>query len=113
MSAARFVGILEILFPMFYMAKRTIRKQSAEIEWSGLDSITDTSNTTLVRCTKRNNERNNERRKKTMTKTPTVLELKKLENGTIAVRWSNKPKRWTIIEDATMAAFILFFMLSK
>ena len=49
----------------------------------------------------------------TMTKTPTVLELKKLENGTIAVRWSNKPKRWTIIEDATMAAFILFFMLSK
>ena len=94
---------------MFYMAKRTIRKQSAEIEWSGLDSITDTSNTTPVRRTKRNNER----RKKTMTKTPTVLELKKLENGTIAVRWSNKPKRWTIIEDATIAAFILFFMLSK
>jgi hypothetical protein len=49
MSAARFVGIFEILLPMFYMAKRTIRKQSAEIEWSGLDSITDTSNTTSVR----------------------------------------------------------------
>ena len=45
MSAARFVDILEILFPMFYMAKRTIRKQSAEIEWSSVDSITDDRNT--------------------------------------------------------------------
>ena len=59
MSAARFVGIFEILLPMFYMAKRTIRKQSSEIEWSSVDSITDTSNTTSVRCTKRNNEQRN------------------------------------------------------
>jgi hypothetical protein len=55
MFAARFVGIFEILLPMFYMAKRTIRKQSAEIEWSSVDSITDTSNTTSVRRTERNN----------------------------------------------------------
>ena len=59
MSAARFVDILEILFPMFRIAKRTIRKQSAEIEWSGLDSITDDRNTTPVRRTKRNNEQRN------------------------------------------------------
>ena len=61
MSAARFVGILEILFPMFYMAKRTIRKQSAEIEWSGLDSITDTSNTALSGSDERKRKQGNER----------------------------------------------------
>ena len=44
---------------MFYMAKRTIRKQSAEIEWSSVDSITDHRNTTLVRRTKRNTKRRN------------------------------------------------------
>ena len=32
---------------MFCIAKRTIQKQSAEIYWSGLDSITDHRNTDL------------------------------------------------------------------
>jgi hypothetical protein len=49
MSAARFVGIFEILLPMFYISKRTIRKQSAEIEWSGLDSITETNICRIIR----------------------------------------------------------------
>ena len=38
----------KILFPMFYIAERTIQKQSAEIEWSSVDSITDDRNTTGV-----------------------------------------------------------------
>ena len=61
MSAARFVGILEILFPMFYMLERTIQKQSAEMEWSSVDSITDDRNTTSVRRTKRNTNEGTER----------------------------------------------------
>ena len=35
-------------FPVFYMVKRTNRKQSAEIELSSVDSITDDRNTTGV-----------------------------------------------------------------
>ncbi len=37
-----------------------------------------------------------------------ALEIKKLEDGKIAVRWSNKPKKWVIIDDAVMAQFIVF-----
>ena len=41
-------------------------------------------------------------------KTPRPLEVKKLENGTLAVRWSTSPKRWAIIEDETLAAFVIW-----
>ena len=37
---------------MLYMVKRTNRKQSAEIEWSSVDSNTDDRNTAEVRRTK-------------------------------------------------------------
>jgi len=46
-----------------------------------------------------------------MNKQVKPLEVKKLENGTIAVRFSNRPKRWVIVEDETMAQFIVFTMI--
>ena len=38
------------------------------------------------------------------------LEIKKLENGSLAVRWSNKPKKWFVVSDQTMIQFIVFSM---
>lgn len=38
------------------------------------------------------------------------LEVKKLENGSLAVRWSNEPKKWFVVEDKTMIQFIIFSM---
>ena len=38
------------------------------------------------------------------------LEIKKLENGSLAVRWSNKPKEWFIVSDQTLIHFIVFSM---
>ncbi len=41
------------------------------------------------------------------------LEVKKLENGTLAVRWSNSPKRWAIIEDETMIQYVIWRMATR
>lgn len=38
------------------------------------------------------------------------LEVKKLDNGAFAVRWSNRPKEWFVVEDKTMIQFIIFSM---
>lgn len=40
------------------------------------------------------------------------LEVKKMENGSLAVRWNNSPKKWAIVTDETMIAFIVFSMLN-
>ena len=42
------------------------------------------------------------------------IEVMKLEDGNFAVRFSNKPKRWSIItkENEIMFAFIVFHMIS-
>ena len=40
------------------------------------------------------------------------LEVKKLEDGTLAVRFSNSPKRWVIIDDETLAAFVVWRMVN-
>ena len=39
------------------------------------------------------------------------LEIKKLENGSLAVRWSSSPKKWAIVTDATMIQYIVFRMV--
>lgn len=41
------------------------------------------------------------------------LEVKKLENGNFAIRWSNTPKKWNVIkkEDQIMVEFLIFYMI--
>jgi hypothetical protein len=43
------------------------------------------------------------------------LEVMKREDGSFAVRWSNKPKKWSIIEkeNQVMFEYIVFWILSK
>ena len=48
-----------------------------------------------------------------MIKIAKPLEVKKLENGTIAVRWSDSPKKWSIVTDSVMARFIVFKMTGQ
>ena len=47
-----------------------------------------------------------------MTKAVRPLEVMKLENGSLAVRWSNSQKKWAIVTDETMIQFIIFSMIA-
>jgi hypothetical protein len=38
------------------------------------------------------------------------LEVKKLHGETLAVRWSNEPTRWRVVNDPTIAAYLVFWM---
>jgi hypothetical protein len=46
-----------------------------------------------------------------MAKAVRPLEVKKLDNGSLAVRWSNSPKKWAIVTDETMIQFVIFKMV--
>ena len=38
------------------------------------------------------------------------LEVKKVDENRIAVRWSNSPKKWVIVSDEIMIQYVVFRM---
>jgi len=39
------------------------------------------------------------------------LEVKKLDNDRMAVRFSDKPKKWIILDDPTFIQFVIYRMI--
>jgi hypothetical protein len=46
-----------------------------------------------------------------MNKKVKPLEVKKLEDGSLSVRWSTSPTEWATITDKVMIAFIIWRMV--